>query len=330
MKRVLFVDDESRILDGLRRMLRAQRHEWEMSFAPGGEAALAEMQRTTFDVVVSDMRMPGLDGFELLSRVQQIDPGTLRIILSGHTDPALAAMAARVAHQFHFKPTSPDALRAVVERGCALAATVPTEMRRMVGEIGAFPVAESSYRALLEALDQPDCPIEALTRIAEGDIGIAGKLLQVVNSSFFGISPEVAAIGAAVRLLGVGTIRELACTAGIFRPVSEFRGSCPVPGIQGDGAAGGRGERHAAALLQDIGRLVLRDARPEAYAEMLLEAETTGDPLHELEMRRFGTTDAHLTVYLLGIWNLPASIVEEIANRHGRALALASAPISAR
>ena len=76
MRRVLFVDDEPRILEGLRRMLRPQRHEWEMAFAPGGEAALAMMEASPFDVIVSDMRMPGMDGATLLCRVREhVSPG---------------------------------------------------------------------------------------------------------------------------------------------------------------------------------------------------------------------------------------------------------------
>jgi CheY-like chemotaxis protein len=63
MKRVIFVDDEVRILDELRRMLRPMRNQWEMTFAPGGQPALDVMATTRFDVIVSDMR--------ILSRAEQ-------------------------------------------------------------------------------------------------------------------------------------------------------------------------------------------------------------------------------------------------------------------
>lgn len=328
MKRILFVDDESRILDGLRRMLRGQRHDWEMSFAPGGEAAVAELEKSSFDVVVTDMRMPGMDGCELLSRVQRINPESLRIVLSGHTDPAMAADTARVAHQFHFKPTSPDALRQVVERGCELSATIPDGMRTMVGRITTFPVSEPSYRALLAALDQPDVSLEALTKIAERDIGIAGKLLQVVNSSFFGISPAVSEIGAAVRMLGAGTIRELVCGAGIFRPIRDLAGECFGLALQEEavnaaraaaeaGDPAGRATRHARAILSEIGRLILWDAKPEEYSAIWHEAQLSGQPIEVLEEEFLGTTHSRLGSYLLGIWNLPTAIVDGIYAQDG-------------
>ena len=62
MKRILFVDDEPKILMGLRRSLRCYRGEWEMCFAEGGGAALEQCAQGPFDVVVSDARMPGMDG----------------------------------------------------------------------------------------------------------------------------------------------------------------------------------------------------------------------------------------------------------------------------
>jgi HD-like signal output (HDOD) protein len=301
MKRVLFVDDEPRILDGLRRMLRAQRHEWEMAFALGGDAALAEVERTPFDVVVTDMRMPGLDGVGLLTHVQQLHPQTLRIVLSGHTDAAVAARAARVAHQFLFKPSSPDVVRAVVERGCALAAEIPETIRAMVGRIEAFPVADYAYRRLCGILEQPDASHEALVEVVERDIGMSAKVLQVTNSSFFGISPEVGDIAAAVHLLGPRTIRELVCSAQVFRPVP---------------ARPERGAHHGVGVLHDIGELILWDAMPEQYTAIRLEALQSGVPVQIVEEAVLGTTHARLGAYLLGIWNLPHAIVDAVARHH--------------
>src|SRR6185437_12426399 len=115
MKRILFVDDEPKILEGLQRMLRPQRNEWEMAFAPGGEAALAMLAAENFDVIVSDMRMPGVDGAALLETVRANYPGMLRVILSGYTELEASYRAVPVAHQFLLKPCDPDALRIAIE-----------------------------------------------------------------------------------------------------------------------------------------------------------------------------------------------------------------------
>lgn len=81
-RRILFVDDEPNVLQGLKRMLRSQRHEWEMDFAGNGDEALARLKGMPFDIIVSDMRMPGIDGVQLLNMVKTLYPGMVRFILS--------------------------------------------------------------------------------------------------------------------------------------------------------------------------------------------------------------------------------------------------------
>ena len=118
MKRVLFVDDEPDVLDGLRRLLHKERRKWDMAFVDGGAAALQELRTSPFDVVVSDVRMPGIDGVELLRRVKDEYPSTARIVLSGHTDPASMRKASPIANRFLTKPCDPDTLRSAIQRLC--------------------------------------------------------------------------------------------------------------------------------------------------------------------------------------------------------------------
>src|SRR5579859_4207949 len=115
MKRVLFVDDERRILEGLQRMLRHYRKQWEMTFANSGAEALSILAGGRYDVIVSDMRMPGMDGAQLLETVRKLYPGMIRIVLSGHTDMEAAIRAVPVAHQFLAKPCDPDKLQAAID-----------------------------------------------------------------------------------------------------------------------------------------------------------------------------------------------------------------------
>ena len=114
--RVLFVDDEPDILEGLQNVLRGRRRDWQMEFALSGPAAIAILGEQPFDVIVSDMRMPGMDGAELLQHVKQHYPGMARIVLSGHAERAAIMRAVPVAHQFLCKPCETDALVWVVER----------------------------------------------------------------------------------------------------------------------------------------------------------------------------------------------------------------------
>ena len=95
-----FVDDESKILDGIRRSLYADRDRWDMQFVVGGAAALEACEASSFDIVISDMRMPGMDGATLLKHIRDRFPNTARIILSGFSDAALSTQAVAVAHRF--------------------------------------------------------------------------------------------------------------------------------------------------------------------------------------------------------------------------------------
>lgn len=116
--RILFVDDEPRVLRGLERTLGSLRGEWDMAFAGGGEAALALCSAgRAFDVVVSDIRMPGVDGTALLHRVRTLLPDAVRIALTGHADQDETLRG--LVHGFLAKPCDPRELRALVESTCA-------------------------------------------------------------------------------------------------------------------------------------------------------------------------------------------------------------------
>ena len=85
-KRILFVDDEPMILKLFEIMFERLRNEWEMDFANSGFTAVQLMTKAPYDVIVSDMRMPKMNGAELLTEVMKRHPKTARIILSGFAD----------------------------------------------------------------------------------------------------------------------------------------------------------------------------------------------------------------------------------------------------
>jgi CheY-like chemotaxis protein len=126
MKRILFVDDEENVLDGIRRMLHAYRDRWETVFVTSGQAALLATRERAFDVVVSDLRMPGMDGAELLGHIQEQFPGAARIVLSGYSEPGLAARAAKVAHRVLEKPCSAQKFKDTIEHFCYLQHIFPS------------------------------------------------------------------------------------------------------------------------------------------------------------------------------------------------------------
>jgi DNA-binding NtrC family response regulator len=103
--RVLFVDGESDVLNGLRRMLQPMRAEWGIPFVASGQAALEAIDKHPFDVVVSETQAPDMDGTGLFDGERTRCPLAVRIIVSGHADPAMVLRSVGAAVTFHHRPS---------------------------------------------------------------------------------------------------------------------------------------------------------------------------------------------------------------------------------
>ena len=331
MKRILFVDDEPKILEGLQRMLRPQRNEWEMSFAPGGEAALAMLEAESFDVIVSDMRMPGVDGAALLETVREKYPGMLRVILSGYTELEASFRAVPVAHQFLLKPCDPDALRIAIERATSLLQALNSKMLTgLVGSLQDLPSVPRAFAELRNALSDPETSLDRIVKIVEQDVAITAKVLQLVNSAFFGVTREVSDIRTAVSYLGISILQNLVLSLEAFRC---FQPNKSIPGFSleqfhehsqlaakiagaGPGKTKAGGVAVGAALLHDIGKLVIAERAPEHFARAIKGARQEKRPLYAIEEQLIGVSHAEVGAYLLSLWGLPYPLVEAVAHHH--------------
>ena len=329
-QRILFVDDDQAVLDGLENVFRKDRARWDVAYATGGEQALEEMARSPADIVVSDMRMPGMDGAALLSVIKTLYPGTARLVLSGHAERDVVLKAIGFAHQFLSKPCPPDVLRVAIERTCHLQKLLGhPSIRRFVGETSALPSAPRSYIALTEAASRPSARLADIAAIVQADPAMSAKLLQLVNSAYFGLAQHVASIQHAVSYLGVEVIKALALTTAAF-------GVAEMPSVKGfsldrlrsDAIHTARlakrllpdshraDEAFTAAIVHDVGYIILARALPAELAEVVERSRTTDEPLENIERAVMGVGHAELGAYLLGVWGLPFSIVESVAYHH--------------
>ena len=216
-QRILFVDDEPQLLSGLRRMLWDKREVWEMHFAGSGPEALAVLEELPVDVVVSDARMPGMDGPQFLETVRQRWPGTARLILSGHSDRDFVLRSIRPAHQFLSKPCPPEELKSTIGRVLRLGDLFRDErLRPAIARIDTLPVLPSVFTELTDALRSPNVSVKTMGAIIARDIGLATGILKLVNSSFFGLPMRVSSTEQAVTLLGVETLRLLVLSQALF------------------------------------------------------------------------------------------------------------------
>jgi HD-like signal output (HDOD) protein len=333
MRRILFVDDEPKILEGLQRMLRVMRHEWEMEFAASGQSALGSLNSRPFDVVVSDMRMPGMDGAIFLSQVQEFHPQIVRIVLSGHSDQQLVMSSVGPAHQYLSKPCDPELLKQTVSRACGLRDLLSNAtLTLLVSQMQSLPSLPSIYMQLMKEVEAPDPSIKTIGEIIRRDPGMTAKILQMVNSAFFGLRRHISDPGDAVNLLGLDIVKSLVLSVHIF---SQF--SPRIPGFSladlwdHNSAVGNLAKKiakmeqqapqlmddsFAAGLLHECGKLILASRLPKEYAQMLSLTNEDGLPVIDAEREVFGATHPEVGAYLLGLWGLPDSIVEAVAFHH--------------
>ena len=321
MRRLIFVDDEPRILAGLERLLRARRREWHMRFASDAAQALAFLDDSPADVIVTDMRMPVVDGATLLGIIARQSPGVVRIVLSGQTDVSAAERAVGVAHQFLSKPCDAALLYATIEGVCRLRELLGNaELRDAVGAVQALPGILASYGALQEALEGTPPDAGRVAAAVARDPGLSAKVLQLANSSFFAPARDVSSIPDAVKRIDLGALQRFVSAPEVARTIlgddERFQAAVAAWGAHAalTAAIARRiapaelaDEAFAAGLLHDVGKLILATrpqvARPVEAVSAARHPE--GDDLH-----------AEVGAYQLGLWGLPTAIVAAVAQHH--------------
>lgn len=328
-QQILFVDDEPRVLRGLFRLLRDDR--WDLHTADSGDAALELLAHAPFDVIVSDYRMPGMDGITLLERVRDDHPETVRIVLTGDIDPVPALRSTAVAHQCLTKPCQPELIVAALERAQRLRVMLAQpELRQLIGRLGSLPSSPSLWSELQRRLSDPDSSAADIAAVISADVAMTTKILQLVNSSFMGLSRTVTSVAEAVAYLGVEMVRNLVVSVEIFRafPTSDALRHFSIEALSRHGQACsqlafGQVRHHevrdhaaAAALLQDVGQLIHASCEPGAFGAILQRSVDEHRSLHEVEQEVLGFTHADIGAYLLTLWGLPPSVVDAVARHH--------------
>ena len=334
MTRILFVDDEQSVLQGLRRMLRSRRDQWDMTFATGGEEALAALEEQHVDVLVTDMRMPGIDGPTLLAEVARRYPQTVRIVLSGHSSKNTTIRSVGLTHQYLSKPCDKDALERAILRALGLREALRSPLlTQLLTQIGALPSLPSLYAELMGELQRDDTTAKRVGDIVARDPAMTAKVLQLVNSAYFGLSRHISNPAQAVVLLGVDTIKALVLGVGLF---AQFRENadvgldlealwghsfCTAAAAKRIAVAEGMDaqatdEAFTGGLLHDVGKLILADGLTSRYRDVLARAHGEGVDGVESERAEFGVTHAEIGAHLLSLWGLPDPVVEAVAYHH--------------
>jgi HD-like signal output (HDOD) protein len=343
MIRVLFVDDEVNVLQGMKRSLHDMRQEWEMHFASGGEEALRLIAAQPFDVVVSDMRMPGMDGGKLLAEVQRLRPDALRLILSGHSDQDMIMRTVKPAHQFLLKPIELEELKRCI-RGATLLRDVFLDdaVRTVVSRIETLPSVPKIYASIHAELAKDDASLKTVAALIGQDVGMTANILKLVNSAFFGLRTHVTSPTHAVNLLGTEIIKSLILCQQAFSQFKRERyPDYDLEMLWGHSLTTGHFARTIAALegvpaqcaddcyiaglMHDVGKLILASNFEPEYRQVLSLCREQNRTAWVAEKEVFGTSHAEVGAYLLGLWGLSDAIMLAVYRHHDPRPAAANA-----
>lgn len=332
--KILFVDDEPQILRGIERMLDSTDDAWDSEFVTSGTDALQRLDDSSFDVVVSDMQMPHMDGAQLLSRVSEQYPKTVRIVLSGQASRNAVLRAVQPMHQYLAKPCNANTLRTTVLRACQLRDLLHDEhLLQLIGSVQTLPSVPALYTEVMDEIESEDGTAAGVGEIVACDPGMTAKILQLTNSAAFGLGREISSPLQAASLLGMDVIKSLVLSLGVFRQFDEsiaanfsidslFHHSTRVASLARRIALHQEcrleavAEAFTAAMLHDIGKLVLATSLPEKWAEVQQLVKAERIPVCCAEQEVLGTDHAVVGSYLLSLWGLPQALVEAIAFHH--------------
>jgi len=266
------------------------------------------------DVVVA-AGLPGMDGVNLLARLRDEHPSVARILVAPPPAIAIGFRIADLAHQVLPAGSPSESIREAVARTLRLRDLLADErLRALAGAVDGLPSLPRIYGDLTAALESPNCGAAEIAEVVCRDPALAAKILQLVNSSFFGLPRQVTSLPQAVAYLGVATLRSLVLSTeamSLFRPAARAAG-LDVDALSARAAATAteaarlaapeyRADAFTAGLLSDIGLVLLAAKAPE----LLRQDEST-----------WGFSHGEVGAYLLGLWGLPAAVVEAVAFHH--------------
>jgi HD-like signal output (HDOD) protein len=344
----VLVDDDPNTGERLCRLLKPLESDWNMISVRSGQEALTTLAAQRCDVIMTDMRMPGKDGVQLLEEVRTGYPHVVRVLLTEPLDQEAVLRSAGSAHQCLPKSSPLQAFQSTVTRACAIQELLHNEvLLKLVSGMHTLPSLPTLYREVMQELQSPDASIEKIGQIISKDLGMLTKMLQVVNSPFYGLPRRISSATQAVALLGLETIKSLVLSMKVF---SQFESSAQtffsLDILWNHGMITGRYARmiakgqatetrdmedaFTAGLLHDVGLLVLATNVPDQYTETLA-LMNQGIAESEAERQVLGATHAEVGGYLLGTWGLSDPIVEAVAFHHdpGRSAGHTFSPLAA-
>lgn len=327
-KSILFVDDEINILKSLKRAFLDE--DYNLFFAQSANEALAIMEKDYIDLIISDMRMPNISGFELLKTVKERFPTTIRVILSGYADENLVfkAIQANIAKLYILKPWDNENLKQIIKTIFDLEDMIKDKKcLEIINNIDYIPTLKNLYYKITRAIEQ-ELSIDEIVKCIEEDPAISSKLLQIANSAFYNL--KTASIKQAMIYLGLVNVKNIVLNTTVFECLQD--GSNKSLLWQHANIANSvfyylfetimkrkvNDSFASAGLLHGIGQLILLRTYPKRYMEYITCLKNTKEMVdyEKIELELFGITHPELGAVLLNWWDIPLPVVEVALFHH--------------
>lgn len=333
MYKIIFADREEKILKILSRILESENGDLNTFYFNDAESAVKELEFDDTDMIVCDLDMYLESGIPLLDFAKENHPGVIRVILTGYSQEATALQAIQKAHQLFLKPIESFHLKDKIYKTLSLKEYIQNEqLRKLIAGINEIPVLPEFYYKLEHMLEQPDVSITEVKNLIAHDPALVAKILQLVNSAFFGFSKNISDLTQAISFLGLKIIKTLVLYLSVTATIKIaphllkvqneiWHHSLKAASIARDIAKELNftqdeiDNAYAAGILHDIGKLVLLSYN-NYYEEVTERSKTLQCSFYEAELSYFETSHGDVGAYLLGLWGLPDLIVESVHYHH--------------
>jgi CheY-like chemotaxis protein len=338
---ILFVDDDPMLLASTKRRLTSLARDWDMKFCESGLLALQMIERVEPAAVITDMRMPTMDGVALLTEVLQRYPLAVRIILSGQTEAEKLNHAHVVAHEILRKPCEAENIRSVVGYCLRIRGRLSKlQLPREIFERSWIPIYPTSISDTLMLLHDQHHLTEQLVAAMRSDPEVSqlvvNRLARAIGRVKSHPMPTSFTPETVIATMGVFATKSTFCFARIARRIVAKVDHPLLMGVLDDGLELGLKVMHAschagkqarfgeecfiAAIFQEIGKLVMYACFGEEYINLLIESQDREIRMAELETSKYGYTHAEVGAYLLLQWSFSPHVIESVCSHEDAVL----------
>lgn len=332
--RILIIDEDPKALQDYRDALAPKSGQWTVDYAPCVDEGLRAAQEDKPDVVIAALSIADGHGADILTRFEKIAPDAQRFITATEEDKPKLESTFGSSFQFLPSPCPPARLITEIQRCVAIDNWLGNDrIKKLISKMGEFPSLPPIYLKVVNALNSRDASADAIAQAIAGDLAISAKVLQTVNSSFYGFDEKISNISQAVNILGIDCVKNLVLAIQVFNKMGRTAEQKAITDqlwhhsmsvavaarrivayeTKDDKAAE---EAYSAGLMHDIGKLVLLNAVPKQFAAARELSNEISIPLKEAEDQVIGCNHAETGAYLLARWGMPANLTEAVALHH--------------